>query len=52
MILVDMHNRMKEALVILGRQKHAYVRPPLMKLTDGKIVEIRRALARGGLIKE
>ena len=50
--LVDMHNRMKEALVLLGRQKHAHVRPPLMKLKGGEIEEIRRALARGGLIKE
>jgi dihydrodipicolinate synthase/N-acetylneuraminate lyase len=26
-----MHNRMKEAAVLLGRQKRAVVRPPLMK---------------------
>ena len=50
--LVDMHNRMKEALVLLGRQKHAFVRPPLMKLKDREIVEMRRALIRGGLLKE
>ena len=49
---VDMHNRMKEALVLLGRQRHAYVRPPLMKLSDREISEIRRALIRGGLLKE
>jgi hypothetical protein len=28
------HNRMKEALVVLGRQKAAYARLPLMKLSD------------------
>lgn len=49
---VDMHNRMKEALVLLGRQRHAYVRPPLMKLSDREIKEIRRALIRGGLLRE
>lgn len=49
---VDMHNRMKEALVLLGRQRHAHVRPPLMKLSDREINEIRRALIRGGLLKE
>jgi 4-hydroxy-tetrahydrodipicolinate synthase len=49
---VDMHNRMKEALVLMGRQRHAYVRPPLMKLSDREIGEIRRALIRGGLLKE
>ena len=49
---VDMHNRMKEALVLLGRQKEAHVRPPLMKLPDQEIVRIRQALIRGGLLKE
>ena len=29
---VDMHNRMKEALVLLGRLPRAVVRPPLVKL--------------------
>ena len=29
---VDMHNRMKEALVLLGRIPRAHVRPPLIKL--------------------
>ena len=48
---VDMHNRMKEALVLLGRQKHAYVRPPLMKLSDQEIANIRQGLIRGGLLK-
>jgi 4-hydroxy-tetrahydrodipicolinate synthase len=48
---VDMHNRMKEALVLLGRQKNAYVRPPLMKLSDREIGNIRQGLIRSGLLK-
>jgi 4-hydroxy-tetrahydrodipicolinate synthase len=47
---VDMHNRMKEALVLLGRQKNAYVRPPLMKLSDREIGNIRQGLIRSGLL--
>ena len=31
----DMHNRMKEALVLLGRLSRAVVRPPLVKLGRG-----------------
>lgn len=42
---LDMHNRMKEALVILGRQQRAVVRPPLMKLGEAEIERLRRALA-------
>ena len=42
---VDMHNRMKEALVILGLIPCAAVRPPLVKLSDAKIARIRNALA-------
>ena len=41
---VDMHNRMKEALVILGRIPCAAVRPPLVKLSDVEIARIRKAL--------
>jgi 4-hydroxy-tetrahydrodipicolinate synthase len=41
---VDMHNRMKEALVILGRIPRAALRPPLLKLSDGEIARIRRGL--------
>ena len=47
---LDMHNRMKEALVLLGRQKAAYVRPPLMKLPDQEISRIRKGLMQGGLL--
>jgi len=47
---VDMHNRMKEALVLLGRLPRAVVRPPLVKLTRGEIDEIRAALIEAGLL--
>ena len=40
----DMHNRMKEALVILGRLPRAVVRPPLVKLSEGEIAGIEKAL--------
>jgi 4-hydroxy-tetrahydrodipicolinate synthase len=49
---LDMHNRMKEALVLLGRQKNAYVRPPLMKLSDQEITKIRHGLINGGLLED
>ena len=45
----DMHNRMKEALVILGRQDRAVVRPPLCKLTDAEIADIAGALDDAGI---
>src|SRR2546423_162812 len=48
----DMHNRMKEALVILGRQKRAVVRPPLVKLGDPEIGRIRQALVDAGLLQQ
>src|SRR6185369_6844065 len=40
----DMHNRMKEALVLLGRLPRAVVRPPLVKLGRAEIERIRAAL--------
>lgn len=48
---IDVHNRCKEALVLLGRQKSAYVRPPLLKLSDIEISRIQKALISGGLLK-
>jgi 4-hydroxy-tetrahydrodipicolinate synthase len=39
-----MHNRMKEALVLLGRLDKAVVRPPLVKLTDAEIARIANVL--------
>ena len=47
---LDMHNRMKECLVLLGRQQRAVVRPPLMKLTDAEIDGLRQALRAAGLL--
>jgi len=46
---LDMHNRMKEALVHLGRMQAAHVRPPLMKLPDAEIAKIARAMDDAGL---
>jgi 4-hydroxy-tetrahydrodipicolinate synthase len=46
---VDMHNRMKEALVLLGRLPRAVVRPPLVKLPAPEIERIRAALLAAGL---
>ena len=48
--LVDMHNRMKEALVLLGRLPRAVVRPPLVKLETAEIERIRQALIDAGLL--
>ena len=47
---VDMHNRMKEALVLLGRLPRAVVRPPLVKIGSDEIERIRRALIEAGLL--
>ena len=47
---VDMHNRMKEALVLLGKLPRAVVRPPLVKITDAEIARIRDALMEAGLL--
>jgi 4-hydroxy-tetrahydrodipicolinate synthase len=47
---VDMHNRMKEALVLLGRLPRAVVRPPLVKLGAAEIACIRTALIDAGLL--
>ncbi|MBM3487478.1 MAG: dihydrodipicolinate synthase family protein [Alphaproteobacteria bacterium] len=40
----DMHNRMKEGLVLLGRLPKAVVRPPLAKLPAAEIEKIAQAL--------
>lgn len=41
---LDMHNRMKEALVMLGRVDKAVVRPPLMKISSEEQARIKAAL--------
>jgi 4-hydroxy-tetrahydrodipicolinate synthase len=48
---VDMHNRMKEALVLLGKLPRAVVRPPLVKLPQEEIERIRAALVAAGLLE-
>ena len=49
---VDMHNRMKEAQVILGRLPSAAVRPPLQKLDAAEIQRIRAAMEQAGVKPE
>lgn len=46
---LDMHNRMKECLVMLDRQKRAVVRPPLMKLSDTELKRLADALRHAAL---
>jgi 4-hydroxy-tetrahydrodipicolinate synthase len=50
--ILDMHNRMKEALVLLGRIERAVVRPPLMKLCEAEIARLRQAIADARLATE
>lgn len=47
---VDMHNRMKEALVLLGKLPRAVVRPPLMKIPAAEVERIRQALIAAQLL--
>jgi 4-hydroxy-tetrahydrodipicolinate synthase len=49
---VDMHNRMKEALVMLGKLPRAVVRPPLVKLPQAEIERISKALVAAGLLDQ
>ena len=46
---VDMHNRMKEALAILGRIPAAHVRPPLTPVSEDERHRIRLALRAANL---
>ena len=48
---VDMHNRMKEALALLGRIPAAHVRPPLTPVSDEERARIQLALKASGLLK-
>src|ERR1700754_836908 len=47
---IDMHNRMKEALVLMGKLPRAVVRPPLVKIGEPEIARIREALIEAGLL--
>ncbi len=48
----DMHNRMKEALVLLGRLDKAVVRAPLVKLTEPEIGRIGAAMKAAGISRD
>ena len=41
---LDMHNRMKEVLVLTGKMDEAIVRPPLMKLSPIEIDKLKKAV--------
>ncbi len=47
---VDMHDRMKKALVRLGKLPRAMVRPPLVKTTDAEIARIQDELMKAELL--
>ena len=47
---VDMHTRMKEALVLMGKLPRAVVRPPLVKIPAAEIERIRQVLVRAELL--
>jgi len=46
---LDMHNRMKECLVMLGRMERAVVRPPLVRISDAERERLRVALNEAGI---
>lgn len=46
---LDMHNRMKECLVMLGRLERAVVRPPLVKLPQAELDRLAAALQAAGI---
>ena len=47
---VDMHNRMKEALVLLGKLPRAVVRPPLVRIERAEIRRTCEALIEAALL--
>jgi len=42
--------RTKEALVMLGVLKHAYVRPPLVPISDAERTQLRKALKKAEVL--
>ncbi len=50
--LLDMHNRMKHALVHLGRWSEAHVRPPMVRPTSEEIARIGQMMDLAGLTAE
>ena len=49
---LDMHNRMKEVLALLGKLPPAVVRPPLVKLAAHEIDGLKQAIAAARLEPE
>ena len=49
---LDMHNRMKECLVMLGRLTRAIVRPPLVKLSEAELARLKQALEAARIYPE
>jgi len=49
---LDMHNRMKEVLALLGKLPPAVVRPPLVKLPPAEIDRLKQAIAAAGLDRD
>ena len=49
---LDMHNRMKEVLALLGKLPSAVVRPPLVKLPAAEIERLKQAIAASGLDRD
>ena len=49
--LLDMHNRMKVAQVLLGRLTASHVRPPLMAPLADEVAKIERLLIEAGLLR-
>jgi 4-hydroxy-tetrahydrodipicolinate synthase len=46
---LDMHNRMKEILALIGKLPPAVVRPPLLKLPPVEIARLKEAIALSGI---
>lgn len=49
--MLDMHNRMKAALQMMGKLDSALVRPPLLPVGEEERQRIREALREGGLLE-
>jgi 4-hydroxy-tetrahydrodipicolinate synthase len=50
--MFEQFNRMKEALVMLGRMPRAVVRPPLVRLKDDEVSRIAELIAEAGITRE
>lgn len=50
--MFEQFNRMKEALVLLGRLERSVTRPPLVKVTDEEVRRIAELIGQAGLTRE